>query len=416
MRKVVLAVTVVAALWLAPGAFAAWCGSGETGADRADTVTAQQVHAIVAIPSDAPDTFADNANQVADDVTSMVGWWAGQDPTRIPRFDQALFNGTQCLDISFVRLPDPASTFASVGAAPGFQRIVQDLVGVGLDGIYKKYLVYFEGPAVEDGVCGVGVGDVTSGPAYAIVLTAGCPPVPTDVTATHELLHALGAVAAGDPHCPADPGHPCDSQTDVLNAYADESPLATKVLDFNHDDYYGHTQTWPDIQDSLWLHRLDEAPVALSVAFAGAGTVSSDLPGVDCAVACTSQWDPGAILSLDAQASSTDRFVRWTGSCSGKGTCQLTLAQAAAVTAVFGPLRIPVRASAAGQGRIACTPACSKTFAAGETLHLKAVPAKGWKFSGWSGACTGTRVTCAPATDYAVTVNARFTKLPKKKR
>ncbi len=139
-----LAVTLVAALWLAPGAFAAWCGSGETATDRPDTVTAQQVHAVVAIPSDAPDTFADNANQVADDVTSMVGWWAGQDPTRIPRFDQALFDGSQCLDISFVRLPDPASAFASVGAGPGFQRIVLDLIGAGLRDIYKKYLVYFE--------------------------------------------------------------------------------------------------------------------------------------------------------------------------------------------------------------------------------------------------------------------------------
>ncbi|HZO33952.1 MAG TPA: hypothetical protein VFB17_02640 [Gaiellaceae bacterium] len=31
------------------------------------------MHAVVALPSDTPDTFAENANQVADDVTSMVG-------------------------------------------------------------------------------------------------------------------------------------------------------------------------------------------------------------------------------------------------------------------------------------------------------------------------------------------------------
>ena len=416
MRSLMCAATVVAALWLAPGASAAWCGSGETSTDRPDTVTAQQIHAVVAIPSDAPDTFADSANTVADDVTSTVGWWAGQDPSRIPRFDQALYGGSQCLDISFVRLPDPSSTFAGAGASPGFQRIVLGLIGAGLDGIYKKYLVYFEGPSLEEDVCGVGVGDLTSGPAYAVVMPAGCPPVPTGVTATHELLHALGAVAAGDPHCPADPGHPCDSPTDVLYPFADETPLSAKVLDFNHDDYYAHSQTWPDIQDSLWLHRIDQAPVALTVAFSGAGTVSSDLPGVDCAAACTTQWDPGAVLALEAEPSSTDRFVRWAGSCTGKATCQLTLAQAATVTAVFGPLRIPVRVATSGRGRVACTPACTKAFPAGEALHLKAVAATGWKFADWSGACKGTRLTCAPVTDYALTVKARFTKLPKKKR
>ncbi len=173
---------------------------------------------------------------------------------------------------------------------------------------------------------------------------------------------------------------------------------------------------WPDVQDSRWLHRLDEAPVPLDVALTALGSVSSDLPGVDCAAACTTQWDPGAVLSLEAEPSTGDRFVRWTGACTGKGTCQLTLAQAAAVTAVFGPLRIPVRATMTGKGRIACTPACTKSFAAGETLHLKAIAAQGWKFAGWSGACKGARATCAPATDYAVTVKARFTKLPKKKR
>jgi hypothetical protein len=409
-RAVVAAAAVAAALWVAPGAFASWCGSGETATDRPDAVTAQQIHAIVALPSDAPDTFADNANQVADDVTSMVGWWAGQDPTRVPRFDLAVFGGSQCLDISLVRLPEPASAYAGTGADAGIDRIVHDLADAGLDDVYKKYLVYFEGPSMEDDVCGVGEGDLSTGPSYAVVIPAGCVPVPTDTVATHELLHALGAVPPGDPHCPADPGHPCDSPTDVLYPTTGGEPLSAKVLDFNHDDYYGHSQPWPDVQDSLWLHRLDETPVALTVGFAGAGTVTSNLPGLDCAAGCTTQWDPGAVVLLDAEPAATDRFVRWTGTCSGRGTCLLTLAQAASVTAAFGPLRIPVRVSTAGEGRVACTPACSKSFAAGSALQLKAIAAKGWRFSGWSGACKGTRPVCSPATDYAVTAKARFTK------
>ena len=104
MRKALVLVVFAAALWLAPGALAAgWCGGGdETATDRPDVVTAQQVHAVVAIPSDAADPFATDAGRIADDVTSMLTWWQGQDPTRVPRFDQATFGGTNCLDITLL--------------------------------------------------------------------------------------------------------------------------------------------------------------------------------------------------------------------------------------------------------------------------------------------------------------------------
>ena len=412
MRRVALALGVVFALWLAPGAFAAgWCGSGENARDLPDTVTSRQVHAIVAVPSDAPDGFATQANQLADDVTSMVSWWAGQDPTRIPRFDQALYGGSQCLDISYVRLPSPTAAYAGVGADVVFRTIETQLVTAGFASIYKKYLVYFFGSTADFGVCGVGAGTLATGPAFAVVIPAGCPPVPTDTTATHELLHALGAVPPGDPHCPADPGHPCDSPTDVLYPSTGGEPLSTKVLDYNHDDYYGHSQSWPDVQDSLWLHRLDQPQFGLAVSFTGGtGTVTSDLPGVDCTAACTTQWDAGTAVALEAEGAGADRFVHWTGACTGRATCSVTLGQAASVAAVFGPLRIPLRVSALGRGRVACSPRCGTTFAAGNALRLTAVPAKGWKFAGWAGACRGSRLTCTPATDYAVTVKARFAK------
>jgi Divergent InlB B-repeat domain len=412
MRRVVLALSAAAALWLAPGAFAAWCGSGETATDRLpDIVTAQQIHSVVVVPSDAPDTFADNANQLADDVASMTSWWQGQDPTRIPRFDQAVFNATSCLDISFLRLPETTASYAGMGADAAFRQIGQDLISAGFDDPYKKYLVYFEGPSVQEDICGFGGGDLLSGPSYAIVVPAGCTDVPTDTIATHELLHALGAVPPGDPHCPADPAHPCDSPTDVLYPTTDGSPLSTKVLDYNHDDYYGHSQSWPDVQDSLWLHRLDEAPVLLGIAFSGgAGEISSELPGLDCTAACSTQWDPGAIVMFDAEPSGADRFVGWKGACTGRGTCLVTLAQSLSVTATFGPLRIPLHVSSAGKGKVTCSPVCTKTFTAGNALRLKAVASKGWKFAGWSGGCKGVRPTCAPATDYGLSVTARFKK------
>src|SRR5262249_61821021 len=110
----VLLGAVAGALWLAPGAFAAgWCGSGETATDRPDVVTAQQVHAVVAVPSDGADTFATDAGTVADDVTAIDAWWQSQDPTRIPRFDLAAFGSSTCLGITFLRLPDTAATYTT---------------------------------------------------------------------------------------------------------------------------------------------------------------------------------------------------------------------------------------------------------------------------------------------------------------
>ena len=80
------------------------------------------------------------------------------------------------------------------------------------------------------------------------------------------------------------------------------------------------------------------------------------------------------------------------------------------MTAVFGPAIIPVKVSTSGKGRVACSPSCSKRFSAGTRLTLRAIPAKGWKFARWGGACTGTRLTCTPKTDYAVTARANFKK------
>ena len=125
-------------------------------------------------------------------------------------------------------------------------------------------------------------------------------------------------------------------------------------------------------------------------------------------MACTTQWDPGATVTLSANPAGNDRFVHWTGSCTGKGPCAVALAAPATATAVFGPRRIPLRLSTVGKGKITCTPACGKTFPGGVLLTLRAVPAKGFKFVRWSGGCKGTTLICRPATDFALTVHAAF--------
>jgi hypothetical protein len=410
VRKLVALALAGAALWLAPGALAAgWCGTGEAATDRPDITTGQQIHAVVVIPSDAPDNFVTDANRLADDVASMTAWWTGQDPTRAPRFDQAAFSSGSCLDISFVRLPESSASLRGAGLA--FDRVMRDLDRAGFSSVYKKYYVYYDGPSVQTNVCGTGGGDFATGPAYAVVWLGGCPSAPTDAIGAHELVHALGALPAGAPHaCPDDPGHPCDAPlVDLLSEYTDGRPLQQQVLDVGRDDYYGHGGSWDDLQDSVWLSHRDTPQVPLSVAMIGAGSVSSDLPGLTCNAACTTQWDQGSTVSLTATPGVGMRLVRWTGGCAGNVTCTVTLAQAQSVTAVFAPRTIPLKVTTKGRGSVRCTPVCSKAFLAGVPLTLRAVPAKGWKFAGWSGGgCRGTRPVCRPATGAALTVRATF--------
>jgi hypothetical protein len=411
VRRLVVLAAVAGALWAAPGALAAgWCGSGEASLDRADATTGRQVHVVWAVPSDGPDTFATGAPRVADDLASIATWWAGQDPTRLPRLDDAVFPGGTCADISFVRLPLPAAAYRGSGTA--FTELSYELGISGFGNAYKKYLVYYDGPDVEPEVCGTGGGDFGTGPAYAVVWLADCPGVPDDSIAAHELLHALGALPAGAPHaCPGDTGHPCDSSQDVLYPYNSGVPLAQLLLDVGHDDYYAHSGSWPDIQDSPWLHLVASPQVPVTVTVAGAGSVSSDLPGIFCSTACTTQWDGGTRIVLTPTPTAKTRFVRWSGACSGAVDCPLTLGAAASVTATFGPLRVPVRIGEAGKGRITCTPVCGRTFEGGDPLVLHAVPAKGWRFVRWSGDCSRVHsATCRPKTDFHVTARATFRK------
>jgi hypothetical protein len=69
-------------------------------------------------------------------------------------------------------------------------------------------------------------------------------------------VHTFDAVSGSAPHHCSD-GHVCDVANDLLNASLSGAELETHVLDGGHDDYYGHSGTWPDVQDSLFLERLD---------------------------------------------------------------------------------------------------------------------------------------------------------------
>jgi hypothetical protein len=426
-----LAVLACALLWtVAPAAAATpvtWCGTDRLGANRTpDVETGSQfrVHVTYAIPSDGQDRFGTVASQIATDIGAIDEWWRGQDSTRTPRFDLFAFPGctTQFgrLDIGFARLPRPGSFYADLDLLA----LSADLNVFGPPAV--KNIVYYDGPVLKADVCGTTgyLADNAGGPfgfAFVWLRASDCE---VDVgsgrltaeVAAHELIHNLGAVQRQAPHHCGDPqleGHVCDSRSDLLFPYISSgATIANTVLDVGRDDYYGHSGSWWDVQDSPWLMHLPLFPLAVSVDGAG-GSVSADAGAISCPPACSADLEHGTKVTVRPVGGF---FKGWSGACSGPGSCVVTMDAAKSVTATFGTGQFALAVKVTGRGAvrstpsgIACPKSCSHLFAASSTVHLAAKAAKGYRFTGWSGACRGTK-GCAVKLDSAKSVRAGFRK------
>jgi hypothetical protein len=428
----IVAVLAVAAVVAAPAhaRAATWCGSDPVAQNRLpEAVSGAQFQVVYAYPSDGADRLGATADRIVSDLERISAWWRSHDPAREPRFDLFAFPGCASpwgqVDISSVRLARPASAYAAADAT--FPLVRTDLVAAGLADVTKKYLVFYDGPLDASNVCGVGSGDPDGGApsSFAMVwlqATGLCGSVGNGdygaFVTVHELLHALGAVpgpsgGSGPPHgCPADDGHVCDAINDVLSPRGYADTLSDYVLDVGRDDYYGHGGSWFDVRTSRWLRRLDlpEHPLTVEIAGTADDSVESSLPGIACPPACAIGWEAGTDVELTASAGVDRVFVRWEGACSGED-CAVAMDGPAAVRAVFGPAFFPLTLRVRGRGRIAgdypCRATCRVDASYDESVRLRAVAARGWRFSGWAGACRG-RGACVVRATAARAVTATF--------
>jgi hypothetical protein len=378
---------------------ATWCGTPSELDARPNVVSGNPVHWIYAIPSDGADRFSSFASRMQTDWETIDAWWRGQDSTREPRSDLAQFSCGSQLDISVVRLPQTGSQLAAPDSP--FELIWDAIEARGFRSEFTKYVVYYDGPVGDDRICGVG-STVPNGTGLAVFLAQSCAGVDAPEVVAHELLHALGAVPAQAPNnCPPpDDGHTCDNDRDLMFPFTDGTPLAGLLLDPGRDDYYGHSGSWPDIQDSPWLVQLDrQAPFALTIS--GPGRIASNVPGLDCSQSCTTRWNTGTRLTLTPTPSPGTKLVRWSGGCTGVSQCTVTVGQGAGATALFAAsaYRLSVRVTGKGSIRgpragIRCPGRCASPAPSFVPLRLTAQPAKGWKLRAWSGACRGSRPTC----------------------
>jgi subtilisin family serine protease len=166
-------------------------------------------------------------------------------------------------------------------------------------------------------------------------------------------------------------------------------------------------------------------PVTLSFLGTGSGTVAFSPAGdlASCSANCTGNFREKSRVKLTPTAAPGSRFSGWSGACRGTRTCSLTMSAAKAVTADFRT--VPIYAlnysrAGAGSGTVSFSPAgsaascdesCSNSFTDGTRVTLRAVAGTGARFSGWSGACRGTR-SCTLTMHEAKSVTATFTPVP----
>jgi len=134
----------------------------------------------------------------------------------------------------------------------------------------------------------------------------------------------------------------------------------------------------------------------------------------------------GTFVALTATPASGFQFTSWSGACSGLGTCNVLMDAAKSVTATFtapAPAQFTLTLDTVGSGSIAAQPPASGTsslsiaaqplaisgkYNAGTVVAVTATAAPGFKFTGWSGGCTGTGV-CSVMMDADRSVTASFT-------
>lgn len=239
-----------------------WCGSASTVDRLPDATPGYAVHVLYVRAPGTPDRLAEVAPRLVGDAAAIEAWWRGDDATRSPRFD--LFVAPECttplgsLDITSVQLP---RAITSIEGA--FTELRSTLAELGFRQAEKAYLVYFDGPTGQSGaerVCGQGAAPGFNRSGIAVVYLDSCGADDGDslrpVVAVHELVHVLGAVSTRAPnHC--ERGHVCDFEQDLMRSFLSDAELESLVLDAGRNDYYGHGGTWLDVQDSLFLERLD---------------------------------------------------------------------------------------------------------------------------------------------------------------
>lgn len=169
----------------------------------------------------------------------------------------------------------------------------------------------------------------------------------------------------------------------------------------------------------------DSTTYDLTASVNGSGTISGaglNRCSTTGSAACTSPQAADANVTISATPNAGNAFTGWSGACSGTSpVCTVDMSQDQNVTATFAataPTTDKLTLTVTGAGSIAggtapCTSkgkpeTCTSTVKDGSPVTLKAEPAKGYVFKGWTGACAGTKPTCALTVNDNTAAGATF--------
>lgn len=140
----------------------------------------------------------------------------------------------------------------------------------------------------------------------------------------------------------------------------------------------------------------------LTVTTEGQGTAT---PG-------TNWYKDGTKVTLTATPAAGWIFTGWSGACTGTGACEVTMTMDKAVKATFVQ-GVVITTKTAGSGTVKSSQPTGTPLLPGTKVTLTAEPADGWKFTGWSGSCSGTDNPLTVTLDVSKDCTANFEELPK---
>jgi uncharacterized repeat protein (TIGR02543 family) len=217
---------------------------------------------------------------------------------------------------------------------------------------------------------------------------------------------AGGSVAAKSPSATS----ACSGASCTVDAGADATLTATAASGYRFSGWTGACTnasgacqlTNVTANQTATAHFVQQFTVSGSATPAAGGSVAATSPsvGADCSGA-SCKVDSGATATLTATAASGYRFSGWTGACTNaSGPCQLTNVTADKSATAHFVQRFTVtgvNSPAAGGGIFASSPSPNSDCPDGEKCtvdsggegDLTATAADGYRFTGWTGACTG---------------------------
>jgi hypothetical protein len=137
------------------------------------------------------------------------------------------------------------------------------------------------------------------------------------------------------------------SQTTTGNRWGDYSDISVDPSDqctfWYTQEYYAATTSfgWHTRIGNFRFPNCAMRTVSVSRAGTGTGTVTSSPAGISCGAACSFQWWGGTAIALSATPAHGSAFTGWSGACSGKAGCSLSLAGDASVRATFSRCKVP---------------------------------------------------------------------------